>query len=72
MRELKFEVRFAIEQLIASRDLKWYDLDVPILVQLRQHANSFEKAVALLQQKIKGWKQRMSTEAANSEELKGT
>jgi hypothetical protein len=72
MRQLKFEVRFAIEQLIASGDLKWYDLGVPVLVELRQHANSFEKAVALLQQRIKGLEQSRSTDTANSEELKGT
>lgn len=72
MRQLKFEVRFAIEQLVASGDLKWDNLDVPVLIELRQHANSFEKAVVLLQQRIKGLEQRRSTETANSEELKGT
>jgi hypothetical protein len=72
MRQLKFEVRFAIEQLVASGDLKWDNLDVPVLIELRQHANSFEKAVALLQQRIKGLEQCRSTDTANSEELTGT
>jgi hypothetical protein len=48
LRKLKFEVRFAIEQRVASGDLEWSDLTEPLLEQLHAQSNDFGKAVVVL------------------------